>query len=181
MVAQTFLSAGSRDILVPGGRDWGLESSQTRRLESLRYLSIHDRAMTETKIFEELKLLLVEVLGVPAEKIRRDSVLVAELGAESIDLLDLSFRIEEKFRVRIEANEIERAAAKRLPGGVYEQDGYLTEAALAEIRQSLPELDAGKLVKGLRKMDLPALLTVSFFIHLIARKLAAQEEGAVRA
>lgn len=128
--------------------------------------------MTETKIFEELKPLLVEVLGVPAEKTRLDSVLVSDLGAESIDLLDLSFRIEEKFQVRIEANEIEREARKRLPDGVYEKDGYLTEAALAEIRKSVPELDAGKLVKGLRKMDLPALLTVSFFVRLIARKLA---------
>jgi acyl carrier protein len=137
--------------------------------------------MTEKEIFEELKPLLVEVLGVPAEKIRFDSVLVTDLGAESIDLLDLSFRIEEKLQVRIEANEIEREAKKRVPGGVYEKDGYLTDAALDEIRKSLPELDAGKLVKGLRKMDLPALLTASFFVRLIARKLAGQKKGAVHA
>ncbi len=137
--------------------------------------------MTEKEIFEALNPLLVEVLGVPAEKIRPDSVLVSGLGAESIDLLDLSFRIEEKFQVRIEANEIEREAKRRLADGVYEKDGYLTEAALAELRRSLPELDTGKLVKGLRKMDLPALLTVSFFVRLIARKLAAQQEGPVHA
>ncbi len=135
--------------------------------------------MTNEEIFEELKPLLVEVLGVAPEKVRLDSVLVSDLGAESIDLLDLSFRIEERFQVRIEANEIEREARKRLPGGAYEKDGYLTEAALEEIRKSLPELDAAKLVKGLRKMDLPALLTVSFFVHLIARKLAGKTEGAV--
>ena len=73
--------------------------------------------MTNEEIFEELKPLLVEVLGVAPEKIRLESVLVSDLGAESIDLLDLSFRIEEKFQVRIEANEIEREAKKRLPGG----------------------------------------------------------------
>ena len=133
--------------------------------------------MTNEEIFEQLKPLLVEVLGVSPEKVRLDSVLVSDLGAESIDLLDLSFRIEEKFQVRIEANEIEREAKKRLPGGAYEKDGYLTEAALDEIRKSLPELDTGKLVKGLRKMDMPALLTVSFFVHLIARKLACKAEG----
>lgn len=137
--------------------------------------------MTETKILEELKPLLVEVLGVPAERIRLDSVLASDLGAESIDLLDLSFQIEEKFRVRIEANEIEREAKQRLPDGLYEKDGFLTEAALAEIRKSLPELDAAKLVNGLRKMDLPALLTVSFFVHLIARKQAAQRKGSIHA
>ena len=127
--------------------------------------------MTENDIFERFKPLLVEVLGVAPEKIRLQSVLVSDLGAESIDLLDLSFRAEETFNVTIESNEIEREAGKRLPGGVYEKDGRLTDEALAEIRRSLPELDGGKLVPGLRKMDLPSLLTVQFFVKLISRKL----------
>ena len=79
--------------------------------------------------------------------------------------------------MRIEANEIEREAKKRLPGGVFEKEGCLTEEALAEIRTSIPELDPAKLVKGLRKMDLPSLLTVEFFEHLIWRKLALITEG----
>ncbi|HEY9173576.1 MAG TPA: acyl carrier protein [Verrucomicrobiae bacterium] len=137
--------------------------------------------MTDLEILGELKPLLVEVLGVAPEQIRMESVLVADLGAESIDLLDLSFRIEEQFKVRIEANEIEREARKRLPGGVFEKDGCLTDEALAEIRKSIPELDPAKLVKGLRKMDLPSLLTVAFFVHLIARKLAAKTEGVAHA
>ena len=136
--------------------------------------------MTEKDIFERLKPLLVEVLGVAPEKILPESVLVGDLGAESIDLLDLSFRVEETFNVTIEGNEIEREASKRLPGGVYEKDGRLTDEALAEIRKSLPELDWGKLVSGLRKMDLPSLLTVEFFVKLIARKLA-QKTGVTHA
>ncbi len=133
--------------------------------------------MTDTEILEQLKPLLVEVLGVRPDQIRPDSVLVADLGAESIDLLDLSFRIEERFQVTIEANELERDAKARLPAGVYEKDGFLTEEALLEIRRAAPELDSAKLVTGLRKVDLPALLTVSFFVHLIARKLATTSGG----
>ena len=137
--------------------------------------------MTENEILEQLQPLLVEVLGVAPAAIRMESVLVADLGAESLDLLDLSFRIEEQFNIAIEANEIEREAKKRLPHGVYANDGNLTEEALAEIRRSLPELDTSKLVKGLRKVDLPSLLTVSFFVRLIARKLATRAEGATHA
>lgn len=133
------------------------------------------KMITESEILERLKLLLVEVLGVAPDKIHLESVLVSELGAESIDLLDLSFRIEEAFQVTIEGNEIEREASKRLPGGVYERDGRLTDEALAEIRRALPELDGSKLVSGLRKMDLPSLLTVRFFVNLIARKLVEKE------
>jgi acyl carrier protein len=136
---------------------------------------------SESDIFARLMPLLVEVLGVGPEKIHLNSVLVTELGAESIDLLDLSFRIEETFKVRIEANEIEREAKKRLPGGVFERDGYLTEEALAEIRQAVPELNSSKLAKGLRKNDIPALLTVGFFVHLIQRKLDTPVEGAAHA
>ena len=133
--------------------------------------------LTDQEIFEQLKPLLVEILGVSAEEIQPNSVLVTDLGAESIDLLDLSFRIEEHFKVTIEANEIEREAKKRLPGAAYEKDGFLTEEALAEIRAAVPELDQTRIVHGLRKMDLPSLLNVAFFVRLIARKLGAQEEG----
>ena len=136
--------------------------------------------MTEDEILDRLKPLLVEVLGVAVDEIRPESVLVTDLGAESIDLLDLSFRIEETFNVTIEGNEIEREASKRLPEGAYEKNGRLTEEALAEIRKSLPELDPARLVTGLRKMDLPSLLTVQFFVSLIARKLC-EKEGAVHA
>ncbi len=137
--------------------------------------------MTEQAIFEKLKLLIVEILGVAPERVRMESVLVADLGAESIDLLDLSFQIEARFGVTIEANEMEREAKKRLGGGAYEKDGLLTEEALAEIRKSAPDLDPAKLQPGLRKLDLPALLTVAFFVHLIARKLAAKAEEAAHA
>jgi acyl carrier protein len=132
--------------------------------------------MSENEILDGLKPLLVEVLGVAPEKIFPESVLVADLGAESIDLLDLSFRIEETFKVTIESNEIEREAIKRLHGSAYEADGRLTDEALAQIRECVPELDPNKLVKGLRKLDLPSLLTVQFFVRLIARKLTEKEE-----
>lgn len=137
--------------------------------------------MTQEAIFEKLKLLIVEILGVAPEQVRMDSVLVADLGAESIDLLDISFQIEARFGVTIEANEMEREAKTRLAGGAYEKDGLLTEEALAEIRKSATGLDPAKLQPGLRKLDLPALLTVAFFVHLIARKLAAKPEGAASA
>jgi acyl carrier protein len=133
--------------------------------------------ITESEILERLKPLLTEVLGVKPEKIQLQSVLISDLGAESIDLLDLSFQIEETFHISIESNEIEREAAARLPGGVFESDGRLTNQALEEIRKSLPELGREKLAPGLRKADLPSLLTVEFFVKLIARKLKDKPEA----
>jgi len=130
--------------------------------------------MNEQEIFAQLRPVIADVLAIAPEKVRLESGLIADLGAESIDLLDLSFRIEEQFKVTIQADEIEREAKRRLTGGVYEKDGCLTEEALAEIRRAMPELNPARLVKGLRKSQLPSLLTVAFFVRLIARKQAAQ-------
>jgi acyl carrier protein len=133
---------------------------------------------SDPEILERLRALLVDVLAVPAERIQPGSTLVGDLGAESIDLLDLSFRIEEAFGITIEANELERAARRRAPDVEYERDGFLTAAALVEIRAAAPELDPARLVPGLRRGDLPGLLTVQFFVRLIARKLASGGKGA---
>jgi acyl carrier protein len=125
----------------------------------------------DEEVLQKLKPLIAEVLAIDAERIRPEHVLVSDFGAESIDLLDLSFRIEDAFKVTIQADEMEREARKRLGDMPYEKDGFLTEEALAEIRRSLPELDQSKLIKGLRRSNLPSMLTVGFFVRLIARKL----------
>jgi acyl carrier protein len=128
--------------------------------------------MTEEEITRELRPLIAEVTGTRPEEIRPESVLVEELGADSIDLLDLSFLVEEKFGITIEPNEFEKKVRARIPGGIYEKDGVLTAEALEELRKLLPELDDGRLGPGLRKVDIPSRLTVSVFVHVIQRKLA---------
>ncbi len=137
--------------------------------------------MTELEIFEALRPLVKEVTGVPLERIRMEHVLMEDLGAESLDLLDLSFLIEERFGITIGSHEFEDQAKARLPGGVYEKDGYLTPEAVAELRRALPEIAPARLVPGLRKLELPSLLTVSVFVHLIQRKLAEKHRAAANA
>ena len=79
--------------------------------------------MTEQEVFDKLRPLVHEVTGVPEERIRWESVLVEDLGAESLDLLDLCFLIEETFDVSLGADEFERQAKAAMPGGEYERDG----------------------------------------------------------
>lgn len=135
-------------------------------------------AAGEAEVFARLVPLIVEVTGAAESEIAMASVLTADLGAESLDLLDLSFLIEEAFGIRIEADEFEARAKARLAGAAYEEDGYLTPAALAELRRALPEVPPARLGEGLRKMDIPSVLSVAVFVHLIQRKLLAAAEGA---
>ena len=129
--------------------------------------------MTDAQVFEQLVPLIREVTGARPEQITMASGLMEDLGAESIDLLDLSFLIEEKFSVTIEADEFERQATAAIPDGQYERDGMLTPEALEALKQALPEVPPQKLAPGLRKIEVPSVLTVAVFVHLIERKLAA--------
>ena len=133
--------------------------------------------MTDEEVLDKLLPLIAEITAVPRERISMESGLVQDLGAESLDLLDLSFLIQETFDVTLEPDEFERQAKERLGEGVYEKDGYLTEEALEELKKALPEVPAEKLKGPLAKVALPGVLNVAVLVHLIQRKLAGTEEG----
>ena len=134
--------------------------------------------MSEREVFDKLRPLVHEVTGVAEERIRMESVLVEDLGAESLDLLDLSFLIEERFGVTLGADEFERQARASIPGGQYDRGGMLTAEAIEWLREALPEVPPEKLQPGLPKIALPKVLNVAVFVHLIQRKLAQKEVAA---
>lgn len=135
--------------------------------------------MTEQEVFKKLIPLIREVTGVREEQIKMESGLMQDLGAESVDLLDFSFLIEETFGITIEADEFEQQASRQIPGGVYEKDGLLTDEAIEELRKALPEVPAEFLKPGLKKIELPSVLNVAVFVHVIQHKLdeKSQEAG----
>lgn len=131
--------------------------------------------MTEQEVFAKLVPLIRQTTGAREEQIAMASGLMEDLGAESLDLLDLSFLIEETFGVTIESDTFERGASERISGGVYERDGVLTDAAIAELRKALPEVPPEKLRSGMKKIEVPSILTVAVFVHLIQRRLAEKD------
>ena len=137
--------------------------------------------MTETEVFDKLLPLIREVTGARAEKVTMTSNLMEDLGAESIDLLDLSFLIEEAFGITIEADEFERQASGQIAGGQYERDGYLTAEAIDALQKALPEVPPERLRAGLKKIEVPSVLNVAVFVHLIQRKLANKQQEVVDA
>ncbi len=132
---------------------------------------------TDRAIFVKMLPLIEEVTAIPPEQITMESGLVEDLGAESLDLLDLSFLIEEAFGVTLEPDEFERRISERIPDGVYERDGYITEEALEELKKALPEVSAEKLKPSLAKVALPGIMNVAVFVHLVQRKLVEAKQG----
>lgn len=137
--------------------------------------------MNEDEVFDKLLPLILDVTGSRADQVKMTSNLVVDLGAESIDLLDLSFLIEEAFGITLEANEFERQATENIPGGQYELDGCLTPEAIAELRKALPEVPAVEFRPGLKRIEVPSILNVAVFVHLIQRKCSQKQREVIDA
>jgi acyl carrier protein len=117
-------------------------------------------------IEERVVGVLAEALDRPASEITPTSSLVDDLGAESIDFLDIAFRLEDEFGIQIPDEEIWRGGFG--PGDVTPE--RLT-AGVAELRARLPEFRWDRFPDGVRKQDLPRLVTVSTIVTYLEKVL----------
>ena len=91
---------------------------------------------TKEEIFEKIRTALVEALGVDEDEVTPEATLVGDLGAESIDFLDIVFRLEKAFDIKIPRGEL--FPEDILTNAEYVQDGRVTEAGLAQLRSRMP-------------------------------------------
>ena len=117
---------------------------------------------------------LASALDIPAEGIAAESTLVGDLGADSLDILDIIFQLEQRFKIRINPREIEMRAREGLDGKPFEVDGVYTPEALAELRKALPEVPETELADGLPVADLPRRFRTVTMVNLVERFLEEQ-------
>ena len=127
--------------------------------------------MTEAEILETLNTCIASTIGIKKEEITLDSSLIIDLGADSLDLLDLVFSIEQAFGIEITRGEIEKRSRASIPEEEYEKDGFLTEKAKDALKAQLPEIDPEKFAGNMRGLDIAKLLTVRVFLRLVKEKL----------
>ena len=95
--------------------------------------------MTEEEVFDKVKDALVEALGVDDDEVTAEAKISADLGAESIDYLDITFRLEKAFDIKIPRGELMPDNLLNNPD--YVQDGKLTETGLAQFRRQMHHAD----------------------------------------
>jgi acyl carrier protein len=121
-------------------------------------------------VFPKVAEIMAGALGCDAEKIKPDASLIDDLGAESIDFLDIVFRLERAFKVKIPRGKIVEEARGDLSIAQFEQDGVVTEAGLARLRHFLNEVPADRFKAPLKSADIPRLFTVATFCALVVRR-----------
>src|SRR5213592_1017623 len=97
---------------------------------------------TREEIFDKVQSTLVDALSVDEEEVTPESTLTGDLGAESIDFLDIVFRLEKTFNIKIPRGEL--FPEDILSNVQYVQDGKLTAEGLAQLKQRMPFADLTK-------------------------------------
>src|SRR5215210_8974560 len=132
---------------------------------------------TQDEIYSKVSATLVEALNVDEEEIKPESTLQGDLGAESIDFLDIVFRLEREFSIKIPRNEL-------FPESIFQgdpefvKDGKVTAKGLAELRAKMPYANLAEFEKNPTLEGISDLFTVDLIVSYIESKLAA---GASRA
>jgi len=124
---------------------------------------------TKDEIFEKIRDALVEALGVDEEEVAPEATLVGDLGAESIDFLDIVFRLEKGFEIKIPRGEL--FPEDVLTNAEYVADGRVTEAGLAELRARMPFANLDEFARNPIVQDFGSLLTVADMCRYIETKV----------
>ena len=126
-------------------------------------------AMTQDEVLNKVKGVLVDALGVDEEEVTPEAKLVGDLGAESIDFLDIVFRLEKAFGIKIDQAELFPDSVLNDPK--YVVDGKVTNDGMAELRKRLPHTNLDEFDKSRNVHDFSNVFTVEAITKFVQSKL----------
>ncbi len=127
---------------------------------------------TQQQVFEKIQQVLIDALSVDDDEIVPEARLVSDLGAESIDFLDIVFRLEKAFGIKIEQSEL--FPDNILNDARYVSDGKVTDEGLEILRQRLPHADLSEFEKDRSVEAVGDLFTVDTVVRFVLSKLESQ-------
>src|SRR4051812_5503905 len=124
------------------------------------------------KVFEKVRTALVDALGVDDDEVRPESTIIGDLGAESIDFLDIVFRLEKSFGIEIPRSELTPEDVLTNPN--YVKEGKVTPEGIAEIKRRMPFADLTAFEANPLVQNFGNLLTVSDLCRFVETKVASK-------
>jgi acyl carrier protein len=129
-------------------------------------------AMDREQIFEQVKTVMVDALGVDEAEVKQEATLMGDLGAESIDFLDIVFRLEKSFGIKMPREELFPAEAL-MGNPEFISNGKLTPKGIAELRVKMPHTDITEFAKDPDMSKFADLFTVGMIVNFVESKLKA--------
>jgi acyl carrier protein len=131
-------------------------------------------AMSRDEIFGEVQEVLVDALGVDDDEITTEATLMGDLGAESIDFLDVVFRLEKTFSIKIPREEL-FPAESLMNNPEFVNNGKLTEKGLGELREKMPHTNLLGFESDPDINKLGDLFTVGAIVNYVEGKIGNSE------
>jgi acyl carrier protein len=128
--------------------------------------------IADKDVGDEVCKIVAEALGRDVE-VRLTSNLMEDLGAESLDFLDIVFKLEQAFGIKITRGEMERAARGDMSEDEFAPSGVISPAGLERLRELMPEA-ADKIKPGLRPVQILSLFSVQTFANIVLAKRGSQ-------
>lgn len=122
------------------------------------------------EIFEKVQETLIDALGVDDDEVTPEATLQGDLGAESIDFLDIVFRLEKAFDIKIPRGELFPENLTSADSSFVE-DGKVTAEGIEELKKQLPYADVDALAEDPQVENIPNLFTVDMLVKFVAAKL----------
>ena len=127
-------------------------------------------AMTREQILEEVQEVLIDALGVDDDEVNPEATLMGDLGAESIDFLDIVFRMEKSFGIKIPREELFPAEGL-MSNKDFVSGGKVTEKGLAELKAQMPHTDFSSFEANPEVSKIPDLFTVDALVNFVEARL----------
>lgn len=126
---------------------------------------------TKAEVFDKVRTALVDALGVDEDEVLAGATLMGDLGAESIDFLDIFFKLEKAFGIEIPRSEL--SPQDILTNPEYVREGRVTAPGLAELNRRMPFMDLKKFSDDPQVANFTDLLTVESLCRYIESKVGA--------
>ncbi|CEK09476.1 acyl carrier protein [Legionella hackeliae] len=123
--------------------------------------------MNVESVYPKVREIIADVLVIDEEEVSLNSRLIADLGAESIDFLDLVFQLEKEFSIKIPRGQLEKNARGDLAEDEFEKGGVLTANGMQALKNYLSEVPAEHFKANLKVNEIPSLFTVETFCKLV--------------
>lgn len=132
--------------------------------------------LDERQMAETVRQVIADALKLPVERVTLDAYLIEDLGAESLDFVEIAFKLEKAFGVGILKDNIMEKAIEVIGEGVLEKSGRLTSVGVRMVRHRMPEVDPSKVIEGMHVEDLNGLFTVGTWVRVVREVLEAMPE-----
>lgn len=131
--------------------------------------------MNVETVYPKVRAIVADVLVIDESDVAMDSRLISDLGAESIDFLDLVFQLEKEFDVKIPRGQLEKNARGDLTEDEFEKGGVLTEKGMTALQNYLSEVPASNFKPNMKINEIPTLFSVETFCKLIVSAVNDQK------